>query len=556
VATSRPSAAVAHFRAIADGFLAEKFRLFPQQGSALGLAEFHAELGSNDAATHRHYVELLASTITAIEALPDSAFTGDDWLDRRGFLAFLRIEFQDHGPLATWRRNPQTHCDAAFDSILLLLLRHAGRLGDIRAAIESRLAKLPRFLEEGAACLRAPVPLWVKLTRQTCSGAPAFFRDVAAQLAPHSPRPARLRQLCERATAAFARYSAAVARKAPGPAGGYSLGRDAFEHRLRELTGLPYSLRETRAIGEALVAQLGEELAVEARKFGGGTSAAIIRDAAARWRPTAPTLLEEYRQRTAAVRARFKRAGMCTFPRGERCEVIPVPDFLRHHFPTAAYLPAPPFAEDQTGFFWVNDLSALHRDPARRAAEVAQHFGVDMTCAHEAYPGHHLQFVIQNRHPSRLRRLMQHAIGYEGWTLWCEKLAVDLGINERPDARLVQLHDALWRAHRIVIDCGLHDGTLTHASAARRLQQALGFTAARARAEINWYTTFPTVPLSYLLGRLENERLHAQLCGREGWTLQRFNDWLLSHGALPQRWIWEARLHAGKMNRGDAEARR
>jgi len=40
------------------------------------------------------------------------------------------------------------------------------------------------------------------------------------------------------------------------------------------------------------------------------------------------------------------------------------------------------------------------------------------------------------------------------------------------------------------------------------------------------------VPLSYLLGRLEVERLHAQLVGREGWSLQQFNDWMLSHGAI------------------------
>jgi hypothetical protein len=62
--------------------------------------------------------------------------------------------------------------------------------------------------------------------------------------------------------------------------------------------------------------------------------------------------------------------------------------------------------------------------------------------------------------------------------------------------------------------------------------EGVGFTAARARADVNWYTSFPTVPLSYLLGRLEVERLHAQLVGREGWSLQQFNDWMLSHGAI------------------------
>jgi hypothetical protein len=61
--------------------------------------------------------------------------------------------------------------------------------------------------------------------------------------------------------------------------------------------------------------------------------------------------------------------------------------------------------------------------------------------------------------------------------------------------------------------------------------------------------------MSYLLGRLEVERLHAHLVGREAWTLRQFNDWMLSHGAIPWRWIWDARLrpeNASVGNAGDA----
>jgi hypothetical protein len=50
--------------------------------------------------------------------------------------------------------------------------------------------------------------------------------------------------------------------------------------------------------------------------------------------------------------------------------------------------------------------------------------------------------------------------------------------------------------------------------------------------------------MSYLLGRLEVERLHAHLVGREGWTLRRFNDWILSFGAIPWSWIWQSGLRA------------
>jgi uncharacterized protein (DUF885 family) len=215
---------------------------------------------------------------------------------------------------------------------------------------------------------------------------------------------------------------------------------------------------------------------------------------------------------------------------------------MRQQFPTAAYNQPPAFSRRQVGIFWVNDLSLVQSDPAKKLAEIRQHHGLELTAAHEAYPGHHLQFAIQNQHPSKLRRLFAHSIFYEGWTLWCEKMCVEQGIVDHPLVRLQQLHDALWRAYRIVIDCGLHDGTLSYDAACKVLMDGVGFTKARAQADVNWYTSSPTVPMSYLLGRLEVERLHAHFCGREGWTLRQFNDWMLGHGALPWRWILEARM--------------
>ena len=163
---------------------------------------------------------------------------------------------------------------------------------------------------------------------------------------------------------------------------------------------------------------------------------------------------------------------------------------------------------------------------------------------HEAYPGHHLQFVAQYRHPSRIRRLCEHSIFYEGWTMWCEKLAVENALVDIPHAPLIHLHDALWRAHRIVIDCGLQEGSMSPADAIRRLRKGVGFTSARAIGDINWYTASPTVPMSYLLGRLEVEKLHRHLVDGAGWSMRQFNDWMLSHGSLPWSWIWRAKLEA------------
>jgi len=541
--TSSTSASKASraFHKLATSFLSETHARFPEDGSALGLAEYDALLSANTAADHLAQNKLVADTLSAIEALPEAEFRGDDYLDRRGFLAMLRTSrfFEDQHE--RWRSNPQRHVDGGINAIFDLVVRNARSLRRVLPAIEARLEKLPAYLDAGARCVRKPVPLWTKLAVASCAGGAELLKGIEFELCSLSDKPARMKQLIADARQALADYAAAIKRKPQGPRHGYAIGRDGFEFLMRERLGFDQSLPEIRADGLALIEKLKSDLREEARRSGFSDADAALRNAAGQWTPDRP-LLDMYRDVTVAIRDRVAELGLVTLPTGESLDVLPVPAFLRHQFPTAAYHQPPAYSRRQVGIFWVNDLSLSQTDPAKKLAEMRQHFGIELTAAHEAYPGHHLQFAIQNQHPSKLRRLFAHSIFYEGWTLWCEKMCVDHGIVDHRLVRLQQLHDALWRAYRIVIDCGLHDGTLTYDGACRMLMEGVGFTRARAKGDVNWYTSSPTVPMSYLLGRLEVERLHAHFVGQEGWSLRQFNDWMLSHGALPWRWILEARM--------------
>ena len=533
---------IRRFNAVAGDFLEQSHALFPQDASAQGLHQFDAMLGENTPAIYLSYVRLLETTLSAVEALPEIAFTGDDWLDRRGFLAMLRTDLFFNRDFPHWRKNPQTHCDAAIESIFGLVVRNTDNLRRALPNIESRLAKLPAFLSAGASCLKEPVPLWSKLAVQSCDGALIFLRELEKELAAISSDPAPTAKLFAGAAAAFKAYARAIGSKKAGPANGFSIGRANFEFLIRERLGMSISLPEAEALGRKLVEQFSHQQKIEAAKFGKGKAGEIIEEAAAHWRPAAGTLLEEYRAVTGRMRGHFAKAGLLTMPQNETLKVLPVPEFLRHQFPTAAYNQPGLYSKKQTGIFWVNDLSLLQKDPEKKKAEVRQHFGLELTCAHEAYPGHHAQFVIQNRHPSKLRRHFHHAIFYEGWTLWCEKMCIEQGIYRAPHARLVQTSDALWRAYRILIDCGLHGGALDYKKACRVLMDGVGFTAGRAQGDVNWYTSAPTVPMSYLIGRLELEKMHDKLVTRGGWPLKKFNDWILSFGAIPWNWIWQSAL--------------
>ena len=201
------------FRGLVDRYLEETHERFPESASRLGLIEFNSRLGQNDMPAHRSQIRLVERSLAAAEQLPEASFAGDDWLDRRTFLAMLRTELLNARDLERWRTNPQTHCDAAVDSIFDLVIRNASDLGAVLPAIESRLARLPDYLGAGAACVNRPVPLWTKLAQRSCEGAARFLGEIETELLAHSRSPARTRRLLAAAAGAFDTYAANIARK-------------------------------------------------------------------------------------------------------------------------------------------------------------------------------------------------------------------------------------------------------------------------------------------------------------------------------------------------------
>ena len=465
-------------------------------------------------------------TLAALDALNPRELTNEQHLDRLALRAMLNKECEDFA-----RRRHELEPGAL--DLVLNLLQHELQRGDDEPAraqqnILGVLRAAPRYLAEDAAVVTRPERVWRKVMQQTYAGAGSLFDAVDTFL--KRPATAAVRRAAQT-------YHDTVMGRPLAPEGSFAIGAEAMQRRVREQLGLDYTLAEieTLALGEAN--RIGALLTAACKKFGPGRSVdAIIAEARAAWNPGAD-LPAVYRAETQRVAAGFRAAKAVTFPKGDELQVRLVPEFMRHLYPTAAYSSPGAFEKRQRGIFWVNDLSLTKTTEADKLAERQQHFGLSLTAAHEAYPGHHLQFVTANRHPRRWRRLFAHAVFYEGWTLWCEQMMVDLRIDRSPWLQLQQLHDAFWRVHRILVDIRLQTGRYSYGQAAAHLRKHLGFTRARSEAEINWYSASPTVPMSYWLGRLENARLHQRLVVGRGWSLQQFNDWLLSFGTIPQAWI-------------------
>ncbi len=522
------------FEGLLDRYFETWLKAAPAFATVVGIKSAEGKLGELSPAFVAKRERARQTALRELDGLSPRELTAEQQLDRLALRSLLLKECEDHA------RHRHALEPNAPEHVLNILFHELMRGDDepARAArnLRALLKQVPGFLDEAASLVASPERVWLRVMEQTVTGAAALLKCAEQFLAKVEARPTDA-ALISCAQKALERYREAAKSRPLAPDNSFAIGPERLQRRVRDELGLDYTLGQVEALALGEASRVGALLERECARFGRKASAeTILAELRGQWRPERP-LLEIYQRTTRDVAKAFRASHAVTFPKGDELVVKPVPEFLRALIPTAAYSQPGAFEKRQRGIFWVNDLSVLKQTKADKLAEQQQHFGLPLTCAHEAYPGHHLQFATQNRHPRKWRRLFAHAVFYEGWTLWCEQMMVDLKIDRSPWLRVQQLHDALWRCHRILVDLRLQTGRYSYEQAVRHMQKHLGFTQARARADVNWYTAQPAVPMSYWLGRLENARLHQRLVVGRGWSLQRFNDWLLSFGTLPQAWI-------------------
>ena len=156
---------------------------------------------------------------------------------------------------------------------------------------------------------------------------------------------------------------------------------------------------------------------------------------------------------------------------------------------------------------------------------------------HEGIPGHHLQLSLAQEATLPTIRKIQFFSGYgEGWALYAENLAVEMGMYaDDPLGHVGQLHDAMFRAVRLVVDTGLHSQGWSREKAIRYAVDALGDQDATLTTEVERYCVWPGQACSYMLGKLEWLRLRQKAKDAMGdrFDIHTFHDAGLLSGAMP-----------------------
>jgi uncharacterized protein (DUF885 family) len=413
--------------------------------------------------------------------------------------------------------------------------RLIGRLAGYPAYIGAHLGNLREGLEAGRTSAAPVVARVVEQTRRMVETPVDESALLTGLPSLDDGQRDRLRRALESeiypAQRRFLEAVEAYAPKARTEDGIWALpdGDQIYRTAILASTTIEASAQELHDYGREQIESIDRERAAIARELGHADTAALRKavetdPANYATRPDEIVALAEKQvENAAALASRY-------FGRQPRasCVVKAVEPFQEREVPPAFYLP-PAADGSRPGTYFVNTYQPASRPLHQLATRTY----------HEAVPGHHFQIAIEfeleglhrfRRHGSRLAGV---AYG-EGWGLYSERLADEMGLFENPRERLGMLDAQAWRAARLVVDTGIHAFRWNRQRSIDLLEE-IGLSRLEAETETDRYIAWPGQALAYMVGQREILALRSQLERRDGgaFSLKRFHDAVLGHGSLP-----------------------
>jgi uncharacterized protein (DUF885 family) len=207
-------------------------------------------------------------------------------------------------------------------------------------------------------------------------------------------------------------------------------------------------------------------------------------------------------------------------------EVRRVPEFKEKTAP-GGYYERPSMDGTRPGVFYAN-LFDIKATPT---------YGMRTLTYHEAIPGHHFQLAIQQELEGLpfFRKLIPFPSYSEGWGLYAERLAWEMGYLEDPYENIGRLQSELFRAVRLVVDTGIHAMRWTREEAIEYMLDNVGMAETDAVSEVERYFVIPGQATAYKVGMIKIMELRTRARSELGekFDIREFHDVILTNGSMP-----------------------
>jgi len=306
-------------------------------------------------------------------------------------------------------------------------------------------------------------------------------------------------------------------------------GKQYYQNRINfYTTSTQYTADDIHKIGLKEVTRIKVEMEkiIEALNFKGSSADffQFLRTDAQFYPKTSEELLMIARDMAKRVDEQLPRF-FKTLPR-KPYGVAPVPDAIAPKYTAGRYIGTSKNSTDP-GYYWVNTYDL----PSRTL------YTLPSLTVHEAVPGHHLQGSLNNELgdsiPKFRRDLYLSAYG-EGWGLYCEFLAEEMGMYTTPYEHFGKLTYEMWRACRLVVDTGIHAKGWTRDQVVDFMASNTALSLHEVNTETDRYISWPGQALSYKIGELKIRELRkkAEKELAEKFDIREFHEVILEQGTV------------------------
>ncbi len=313
-------------------------------------------------------------------------------------------------------------------------------------------------------------------------------------------------------------------------------GSDCYPKLIRSFVTLPIPARAIHKIGLQQVDKIRGELRQTLDEhFGGGSISKFLRHINEN-----PQFTFESEDAVLAYSRKGLIIAKAAMP--EAFSTLPVADVVVRPYPNFAESGSGEYHSSskdgsRPGIFYISVVDPTKRSKASQLS----------TLYHETFPGHHLQGAIALELGDKFHPLAHYLwnSGFgEGWALYSERLADELGLYHSPIDKVGLYSDQLARASRLVIDTGIHTMGWTRERAINYMMDNSGWSAVDIQNEIDRYISWPGQATSYMLGMLEILALRAKAEKELGphFDLRVFHDRAVGMGSITLPMLQESIL--------------
>ena len=530
---------VKQFDALGKRFFSEWVKRNPILGSSLGFHQEYDELmpdGSLDREADDH--RFFAHWIADFQKADPKKLRPDQAVDREAMLSTLKLWLFERSTVRLWEQLPEAP-QVVGHALFQVLFRNYAPLRERMKSLMKRLEALPRYVEQSKERLKRPVKFFVENELETLTRLPGFFntlRDISREHLGASMERA-MHKLIESAQNSLERYSDwLIVDILPECDENWAIGDDLYRRWL-SARGIDLTPSGLLALGETEIAKGTERLREIGRQIKRKTLVEDVRDLVKQQHPDAMDgVLRYVREAVAKAKQFVNRSKFAQIPEHDSMYVIDTPAFLRHLVPQGMYWPPARFEQKRDGYVCITpgdcDSDKLKEHNLAALANLT---------AHLSYPGRHLMAGWGLHHPSLLRMFAGAQETLEGWALFVEERVKDLGYDDTPTSRFMQILGGMNAGARAILDVKLATGKMTFNQATEFLIDFIGTDRVVAEAEVRRTATQPTISACPIWGRDRmrelRKRTKERMKGR--FTELFFNNSVLRAGGLPMAALYK-----------------